>query len=309
MITNIFSRSNPMNFLICIAILLLAFICVWLKAYQSEFDIAESTVYLSSFVLLAFSIFLIDFIVKKSNLNKSDNYAIILFTFFLLLIPETLLDFSVILSNLFVLLAFRRLVSLHSLIHSKQKILDASVWISIAAIFEFWSILFFILIFVSILIYGTNDFRNWFIPFVGFFAITIIVLLYAFMIDYSLIEYVQNNAILVFNWESITERFQVYSSAIFLAITILFILFQILYIRNYLATVQNAIKKVVALLAIGIIVYLFSDQKNNSLLLYSMAPLSMVGSNFINSLNRDWIKDASLYLLLILSAVSLYLYL
>ena len=84
-------------------------------------------------------------------------------------------------------------------------------------------------------------------------------------------------------------------------------LFQILYLRNYLATQQNSIKKVVALLIVGLMVYLFSDSKDNSLLLYCMAPLSIIGSNFINSLNREWLKDASLYTLLVLSCISFYL--
>lgn len=307
MITNIFSRSNPMNFLICISILLLAFIFVSIKAYTNEFGFTESIGFFSVFFLLSFSVFLTDFIAKKSNLNKSDNYAILFFTFFLLLIPETLSDFSVVCSNLFVLLAFRRLASLQSLIHSKQKIFDASIWISIASIFEFWSILFFVLVFVSILIYASNDLRNWLIPLVGVFAVTISVVLYAFIFDYAVIESIQNDAVVVFDFRHITEMLHSFSLAIFLITLLLFMLFQVLYLRNYLATQQNSIKKVLALLIIGLMVYLFSDSKDNSLLLYCMAPLSIIGSNFINSLNREWLKDASLYTLLVLSCISFYL--
>lgn len=305
MIAKIFSRANPMNFLICIAILLLGFILSSVKIYSSDVGTAESIAYFSIFFLLVFTIFLTDFIAKKSNLNKSDNYAIVFFVLFLLLIPETLSDFSVVMSNVFVLLAFRRLVSLQSLILSKQKILDASIWISIACVFEFWSILFFILVFVAILIHVSSDFRNWLIPFVGISAVAILVALYAFIVDFGIIDSIRDKAVLDFNFGNINS----FSFSAFLVVLVVLLIFQVVHFQNYLATLQNSIKKVIALLIIGLFVYLFSNEKNNGFLLFCIAPLSLIGSNFINSLHKEWLKDTYIYVLLILSCISFYLYL
>lgn len=305
MIAKIFSRANPMNFLICIAILLLGFILSSVKIYRSDVGTAESIAYFSIFFLLVFTIFLTDFIAKKSNLNKSDNYAIVFFVLFLLLIPETLSDFSVVMSNVFVLLAFRRLVSLQSLILSKQKILDASIWISIACVFEFWSILFFILVFVAILIHVSSDFRNWLIPFVGISAVAILVALYAFIVDFGIIDSIRDKAVLDFNFGNINS----FSFSAFLVVLVVLLIFQVVHFQNYLATLQNSIKKVIALLIIGLFVYLFSNEKNNGFLLFCIAPLSLIGSNFINSLHKEWLKDTYIYILLILSCISFYLYL
>lgn len=305
MIAKIFSRANPMNFLICIAILLLGFILSSVKIYSSDVGTAESIAYFSIFFLLVFTIFLTDFIAKKSNLNKSDNYAIVFFVLFLLLIPETLSDFSVVMSNVFVLLAFRRLVSLQSLILSKQKILDASIWISIACVFEFWSILFFILVFVAILIHVSSDFRNWLIPFVGISAVAILVALYAFIVDFGIIDSIRDKAVLDFNFGNINS----FSFSAFLVVLVVLLIFQVVHFQNYLATLQNSIKKVIALLIIGLFVYLFSIEKNNGFLLFCIAPLSLIGSNFINSLHKEWLKDTYIYVLLILSCISFYLYL
>lgn len=305
MIAKIFSKANPMNFLICIAILLFGFVLSSVKFYRSDVGTAESIAYFSIFFLLVFTVFLTDFIAKKSNLNKSDNYAIVFFVLFLLLIPETLLDFSVVMSNVFVLLAFRRLVLLQSLTLSKQKILDASIWISIACVFEFWSILFFILIFVAILIHVSSDFRNWLIPFVGFSAVAILVALYAFIVDFGIIDSIRNKAVLDFNFGNINS----FSLGAFLVVLVVLLIFQVVHFQNYLATLQNSIKKIVALLIIGLFVYLFSNEKNNGFLLFCIAPLSVIGSNFINSLHKEWLKDTYIYVLLILSCISFYLYL
>src|SRR5690554_451446 len=307
MITNIFSRSNPMNFLICLVILLLAFIFSSIKMYRADFSITESIAYFSIFFVLIFTMFLTDFIAKKSNLNKNDSYAIILFTLFLLLIPETLSDFSVVVSNAFVLLALRRLVSLQSLSQSKQKILDASIWISIASIFEFWSILFFLLIFIGIILYVSNDFRNWIIPLVGLFSVFILLSLYAFIIDYGIFDYIFDKAVVKLDFSDISAIFQSFYVVVFLVIFITFLVSQLINFRNYLASLQNTIKIMVGLLLLALFVYLISENKH-SLLLYCIGPLSIIGSNFINSLNRDWLKDALLYTVVILSCISFFLF-
>lgn len=309
MIAKIFSKSNPMIFLICIIIILLAFIPVSIKGYQSGLGIIENITHFSVFFLLIFTIFLTDFIAKKNTLNKNDSYAIVLFKTALLLIPESFLDLSVALSNIFVLLAFRKLLSLQSLTGVKQKIFDASIWVSVACVFEFWSILFFMLIFISILMHVSNDFRNWLIPFIGFFTIATIILLYSFIIDFKIIEFIKNKAVFNFNFGYTNEIFYSLSLGILVFLLFLFLIFQTLYLGNYLATLQNSMKKVLILMIIGFMVYLFSADKNNGLLLYCIAPLSIVGSNFINKQNREWIKDFFLYILIISSIISFYLYL
>ena len=301
MIAKIFSKANPMNFVIGMFFLLTAFVITLI----SKFDFTGNIQVLSVFPILAFSVFLMNFISQKNKINKSNSYAILIFTMLLLLIPESFLSFSVVLSNLFVLLAFRKLVSLQSGIQPKQKIFDASVWIAVASVFEFWSVLFFALVFVSILIHVSNDFRNWLIPFVGAFAVVILVALYAFIIDFGIIDLIWHNAVLDFNFGAIHS----FALGTFMIVMLLLLIFQIAYSKNYLAKKQNAIKKVIALLVIGFLVYLFSNEKNNGLLLYCVAPLSIIGSNFINSLHRDWLKDTYIAVLLILSCISFYLYL
>lgn len=303
MIAKIFNRANPMNFLVCMLFLFIAFVL----AFINKHNFTENIQVFLIFPILVFSVFLTDFIARKNKINKNDNYAVLIFTILLLLLPDSFLNFSVALSNVFILFAFRRLVSLQSLVQTKQKILDASIWISIASVFEFWSILFFVLVFVAILIHVSSDFRNWLIPFVGFLSVTIMVALYAFMIDYSIISQIQNKTALNFNFEYISEMFHSFSLGIFLTIFFFFLVFQILRLGNYLATLQNSIKKVLVFLVIGFFVYLFSDQKNNGLLLYCAAPLSVIGSNFINSIQKEWIKNTFIYALLVLSCISFYL--
>lgn len=299
MIAKIFSRSNPMIFLVCMLFLFTAFVLTLINKY----DFSENIRVFSVFPFLVFSVFLTDFITKKNKLNKNDCYAVLLFTILLLLIPESFLSFSVALSNLFVLLAFRKLVSLQSLVQTKQKIVDASIWIAFATVFEFWAILFFILVFLSILIHVSSDFKNWLIPFVGAFAVAILVILYAFIFDFGIIDSIRNKAVFDF-----FGHINSFSLGAFLAVFSVFLIFQILHSGNYLATLLNSVKKVLALLIIGLMIYLFSAEKNNGLLLYCITPLSIIGANFINSIEKEWAKNTLIYVVLILGIISFYLF-
>ena len=64
---------------------------------------------------------------------------------FLLFFPSIWNDFNLLISNFFILLALRRLLSMHSAKAPKEKIFDASLWIFFASFFHFWSILFILL--------------------------------------------------------------------------------------------------------------------------------------------------------------------
>src|SRR5690554_4400005 len=226
MITNIFSRSNPMNFVVIAILLFIAFSLTALTYYTPDFTFKQSVVLFAVFPVLLFSVFFIDFISKKNNLNKNDTYSILFFTFFLCSLPDLFIDFQVVLSNLFVLFALRKLLSLQSLIAPKQKIFDASFWIATAAVFQWEALLFLVLVFVSIIIHVSNDFKNWIIPFVGVFAVAILVVLYALMFDYEFISVFLSKFYIGFNYQNIIGLFDSFSSASFVILLFLFLLFQ-----------------------------------------------------------------------------------
>jgi hypothetical protein len=110
-------------------------------------------------------------------------------------------------ANFFILLAFRRLISLQSLKASKEKIFDASFWIIVAALFQFWSILYLVLVFISIIFHVSRDYRNWFLPFIAF-AASILFFAASILFHFSVGDYL-NRAIQVnFEINYFTNNYQ-----------------------------------------------------------------------------------------------------
>ena len=120
MIASLFSKTRPINYALIFLMLLSCFFLYQIRVSTTDFTtnilIEKATV----LVLIVFSFFLVNFISLKNALTKNDNYAILIFFIFLLLFPTILDDTKIVLSNVFLLLALRRLVSLKTLNSPKE---------------------------------------------------------------------------------------------------------------------------------------------------------------------------------------------
>jgi hypothetical protein len=137
--------------------------------------------------LLFFSVFLVNFVVKRNQITGTNSFAMLYFVILIVLFPEVLLDENAIFCNLFLLLASRRLVSLKSLKDIKLKIFDATLWIVIASLFYDWALLYLLVVFIAIYFYEPKNIRNWLVPLCGLVAVVLIA--NAFLVVVGLPDY------------------------------------------------------------------------------------------------------------------------
>lgn len=217
MISSIFGKTKPINYIILLVFL---FFFYWFAQFflfvQSELS-EELFNKMGFLILLMCSVFLVDFIVKRNKLTKTNSFAILFFTMLIVVFPEVLTDENAIWCNLFLLLAARRLLSIKSLKNIKVKIYDASLWITVASLFYDWAIVYIILVFIAIYLYDPKNGRNWLIPFTGFFTVA--------MISYAILLIVDNPSFLEkhyqFNFELNVAYFTHIGNSIKLVIYIL----------------------------------------------------------------------------------------
>src|SRR5690606_33527378 len=95
-------------------------------------------------------------------------------SFFLIMLPRVFLNLEIIWANFFLLLALRRIISLRKDNNSEKKILDTAIWTTLAAVFCFWSLLFFIPLWFAIIQKPNLTYKQLLIPIVGFFAVLLI---------------------------------------------------------------------------------------------------------------------------------------
>ncbi len=281
MITSVFKKSTPLNFSLVVFLILVFF---FVYQFQDATGINSLIVLGQKFGLLAVllgSIFMTNFISKKNGLSKDSVYTVLFYFLLLIFFPSVLDNVNLVLANFFIILAFRRLLSLQSLKASKEKIFDASFWIIVASLFQFWSILYLILVFISIIFHVSRDYRNWFLPFIAFFAVATLFLLTSLLFQFSILDYLNQAVRVNFEINYFTNNYENGALSIYATVALFFVTSMLMSLSSRPQVLHTSFKKVVASFFIGVVIFVVSDNKSNDLLIFTVAPLAILATSHI----------------------------
>jgi hypothetical protein len=283
MITSVFKKSTPLNLILVVILMLVFFFIILFQDLSWTNSVVSILKKGGLFLILMSSIFITNFITKKNGLSRDSSYTILFYFLFLLFFPSILGNTNLILSNFFILLALRRLFSLQSLKASKEKIFDASLWIFVASLFEFWSILYIILVFISIIFHVARDYRNWVLPFIALFSVGIISLGLSMIFNKDLLGYINENVILNYKIDYFTNNYQNLAFSIYLTVALFFVVSMFVSLSSKLLLLNSSFKKVISTFFIGILIFAISSNKSNDLMIYTIAPLAIMTTSHIET--------------------------
>lgn len=298
MITSVFKKSTPLNYSLVVILILVFFFLFQIQepSWMASYFLAFQKLSLLCFILASF--FLINFIVKKNGLSKDNGYSIFFYLLFILFFPTIFNNSNVIYANFFLLLALRRLISLQSLKASKEKIFDASFWILIASLFQFWCILFLILVFISIVFHVSRDYRNWVLPFIALLAVAIIFLLISLVFHFNAIEFFEKRAVIDLRMDYFKNNYENGALSIYVAVALFFVVSVVTTLSNRPQIVHTSYKKVVACFFIAAFVFILSPNKSNDLLLFSITPLTIMASSHVEYMQQKLNNEIVFYVLI-----------
>lgn len=299
MITSFFRKSTLLNYSIVIIGVLVFFFLY--QIHDTNINSSGESIIkkLAVLVMIFASMFTANFIVKKNGLSKDSTYTVLFYFLLLLFFPSLWTNFNLILSNFFILLALRRLISLQSLKAPKEKIFDASLWVFVASLFHFWSILYIVLVFIAILFHVARDYRSWFLPFIAFFTITSIFMLTALFFDKTWITNFLNQSVVDYKINYFVNNYQNLALSIYATIGLFFVFSLLLSLSNKPLILQSSYKKIISAFFIGVIVYVISPNKSNDLLVFTIAPLATMATSHIEVAQIKWQKEVVLFVLII----------
>ena len=308
MIAKYFSKSKPIHFVIITTFLFLSFVVTKMFFNTQDFDIWFVLKQIALFGVCFFSVFILDFLVSKNKLTKKNSYQILFFALFYILMPQAFLNSNLLLANVLLLLALRRLVSLRSTKHQKKKILDATIWISLATLLYFWSVLFFILIFAALFLYKISDIKNWFIPIIGIILVGIMVYAVLIVLNISLLDYFARfNTNISFDFSSLNHRGIIIGATIFFAYFLWSLFYYVNNLKNKAKSYRPSYILILftAFLAFGIVI--IAPQKTGSEFIFIMAPLAIIVTNYVELINENWFKDVLIWILIVAPIITLVL--
>lgn len=290
MIIKLFEKSKPINLIIAISIITLGFTTHY---FLGHFIWSFNKI--TGIITAVSSVLLIDFISKKNKLSNQSSFVVLFFSIFINLYWITTSEYSILYANFFILLALRKIISLKSNTNTIQKIFDAGFWIAIATLFSFWSILYFAILYVGIILYASGNYKHYLIPFISVFTVFVIVNSYSLFSNQTLYQY--HNPIITFHFQSISSL-KNNTILSFLATLIATLFLLITPKTKHLSKKNKSSYLLISItLLIAIIIFVFNPKIDS--LLYTYFPVSVLLSAIFEQISKKQIQSLILYSLLI----------
>tara|TARA_R110000737_G_scaffold142474_2_gene173151 strand:- start:2304 stop:3095 length:792 start_codon:yes stop_codon:yes gene_type:complete len=236
--------------------------------------------------ILLFSVFVVDFVVKRNKLTGTNSFAILFFTMLFVVFPETLGDSNAVFTSFFLLLAMRRLLSIKSLKNIKLKIFDSGLWICISSIFYEWSILYLLLVFAAIYIYDPKNIRNWLV--LLSVAFCFFMILYGFLVLLDEASFMKNHYDFAINYDAIFP-IKWWSS---LKLSLYALLNMVLAFSTFIHLGKAGMGKVIIMrlialsFLIGLVVNFLVTSENTSAIMITFFPSVIFIVNYLESIKK-----------------------
>lgn len=180
MISSVFGKTKPINYIIVSTLLGVAYTLVRFVLRTGVYRVEDLALDLTALGFLIGTVYLTDFIVKRNKLTAQDSYAIMFYLMLCLVFSGGLNDNNAIFCSFFLLWAMGRIIAMRSQRNRRLKIFEAGLWVLVSSLFYDWALLYFILVFSAIYLYDPKNLLNWVVPLVSLFVFVMIV--YAWLV-------------------------------------------------------------------------------------------------------------------------------
>ncbi|WP_048748068.1 hypothetical protein [Capnocytophaga ochracea] len=300
-----FENTKPITFIIVLLALLIGDGLFQFKILQLPLsDVSHLTVLMSTFVLFFLSLLLLHQIDRWNELTDTKNcYSIAFFSIFVVLFPTLFDKVKLVGANLLIIVALWRVLTLKTGEGIPQKLFDTSLLIICAGLLHPWALIFLLNVWISLLFYGAEKRRYWFIPLLA--IITVSILLGAILLilqepfpidDFTNLITSDINNLLNFSSHSIATTIAVCSLALLLLVAL-----AVYYFRSVYHSISSLV--VIQFLWIGLIVVFLSKE-----VIYTFAPIAILFALYVEKIRVWWLKETVLWSLLSLPAIVLLLH-
>ena len=300
-----FENTKPITFIIVLLALLIGDGLFQFKILQLPLsDVSHLTVLMSTFVLFFLSLLLLHQIDRWNELTDTKNcYSIAFFSIFVVLFPTLFDKVKLVGANLLIIVALWRVLTLKTGDGIPQKLFDTSLLIICAGLLHPWALIFLLNVWISLLFYGAEKRRYWFIPLLA--IITVSILLGAILLilqkpfpidDFTNLITSDINNLLNFSPHSIATTIAVCSLALLLLVAL-----AVYYFRSVYHSISSLV--VIQFLWIGLIVVFLSKE-----VIYTFAPIAILFALYVEKIRVWWLKEIVLWSLLSMPGIGLLLH-
>jgi chromate transport protein ChrA len=278
MITSVFGKSRPFNYILIISLFVIFYFLFVAMKMDGLYSGSGWLTGLGILVFLIASFFIANFIAKRNQLSRDNSFAFLFYCTHFLFFPNVFSRPELILSSFFILLSLRKIFSMQSMIHMKQKIFDASFWIVVASLFHFPAIFLMVLVFIAILLHAGSDYRNWMVPFIAFVTIAIIVAFLSLVFQPDWLYMIRQKMYLEINPVYPEEFIQQFVLGVYGVFAVIFLISLLMTLSKRPLILLNAFKKLIFVFVLGLAIILCSLNLIPEVVIYLFFPVALMAS-------------------------------
>jgi hypothetical protein len=265
-----------------------------------------------SFILIIIEALWLNNIVYKYQLVKKETFLPALFYVVLASsLREMLIFNAAIISNFFIIYAFKEILLMYDENATDRKTFNASLLISISSLFYFPSIILVLLIFISFIIFRIFSFRRWIIVLIGFLTPYLYIITYYYI--YDKLNFFIHNKILMNMQIGYYNIFPIKNNITIAILSIIILLFLISFL-NFIKKISDGVIRIreyklvaVWFILLSLSTFLILSTDKIMLLYMTILPLTIFMTDYFLSFKKQWFVE-TLFLLLILSIVYFRIY-
>ncbi|MDH7446387.1 DUF6427 family protein [Aquimarina sp. 2201CG14-23] len=304
MLSSFFSKSKPINFIIVGLYMLVMYIIAY---YKNGFDLnyVSILIFLGGFIAYIITMLVLNLITQKNDLTQKSTNTILLFGFLTAILPISLTDPSILLSNLFVIFAMRSVLNLRNGKYIKSNILDASICIGIASLTYFWSIGFILIIFLGVLFFEPKNYRNWIIPVVGLLVVYVLSNCFTLLFYDSFFRMTDYVDTVSFSFDGYLNNGKFFSIGVLVICAIFFFSVYLIKFSRKPTKSKPVLKLIIAQLIIAVTIVFIVPQKSTAEMIFIASPLAIIGTTYLEIDHGKFIKEINIWVFLLLPFMTL----
>jgi hypothetical protein len=251
------------------------------------------------------SLFVFVFVITKNDLTRKNSFAALYLCLFIFLLPQVLSNYFIVLSNLFVLLSFRRIFSLKTNSNIKRKLFDSGFWIALACFFQPWAVLYFVPLVFAIFSLSSDYIKHIFTVIFGVISVILLVGFY-YIISNNDIKFWLNFS------PQISLDFSIYNNLFIVLAIALMVALSVWCISSIFNDMVIKVSKsrftflmLFFVIIIGIMMPLLSSNKSIADFLFLVFPLAIVMANYTERATFQWMPNVFGLLIFLLALTKL----
>ena len=235
--------------------------------------------------------FFFNFILSKNKLTLYNSYGFLIFVLLFGFFPDTMSSRHELFLNILVLIYLRRVYSLRSGKDVYKKIFDSGFWLGVLFLVAPKTVLFGILLFLSIWLFQKINFRTLLIPCLGFLAPVLCYVAYFFWFDQTE-EFIASFFWYAnYNFELFTDRSIFIPTIVLGTLVLISILVKTPKVISISGNYRNYWILILFNLFIAITILLIQNTVHESQLILLFFPISVILTNWLESIQKPFLKN------------------